>query len=147
MRTLGLVVIVLAQFSPTSVHIEGGVTGYRAIDIHSIFQDAGTIFKDVMGREAPKTGTLHIKQTTMWNLQQKFPKLGLVVATFNRPTDTIYVTTEVGDVRCNLFHEMLHFMFQHSGLSDTMNGTQEHAWIHQMEYIYNPACDEEDWSW
>ena len=145
MRTIGLAAIILS-LSPTAVRIEGGVTGYKAAEIRSIFQDAGTIFESMIGREAPKTGTLHIKETTLWALQQRFPKLGMVVSIFNRHTDTIYITTEVGDVGCNLFHEMLHFMFQHSGLSDTMSETQEHAWIHQMEFIYNPECDEEDGS-
>ena len=129
-----------------STPINGHVDGLTTREVEHIYSRAVSLFEQNTNQSVNPVDILNLKSTTVWKLNLLYPHNGLIVGNYNRETHTVYVATDLGDIRCHLFHEIEHFLFHTSGLYASTDNDGEHIQIHKMEKIYNPACEVEDGS-
>ena len=132
----------------SSATIEGNLSGMSKVEVRAVYNDANTIFKQVVNVKPPEDSKLYLREATVWKLNMLFPNPnGIIVGSYNRTSHTIWVAIDSpGNRVCTLFHEIEHFLFHVAGLSKEMTNEEEHVLIHQMEEIYNPECNQEDGS-
>lgn len=136
----------LAFLILSTIPINGEIKGLSPRETEKVCGEALNLFQEHFGQSITISDTLNLKSTAVWKLNQLFPHNGLIAGNYNRETHTVWVAEELGDTKCTLFHETMHFLFHTSGMSASTDNDGEHKHIHIMEKLWNPKCEKQDGS-